>query len=171
MRLTVLGLLAFVSAGVLSVALADPPGNIAQQPPAAASAQNANAAQTPDSAAATTAPPAATTAPTATAPAAATAPAPSAARSATPAAAPSATPAAAPSAALQADAEEKRLMSQGYKPRMHNGEKEYCRREQTMGSHFTDEHCGTLEQLRSLQQNSRDVTEKVQRTQINPRGG
>jgi hypothetical protein len=69
------------------------------------------------------------------------------------------------------DAAEKRLISQGYKPEMRNGQRVFCRREQVMGSRLGEaKHCGTVEQLKILGQESRDITEHVQRTQLNPNG-
>lgn len=134
--------LACVSAGAISLAVADP----------------------------------STTAPdTTTAPAAATAPA---ATATTPGAQASPAPSAAPTSAATAavkpavDPEEKRLIAMGYKPEMRNGEKVFCRREQTLGSRLSEaKHCATAEQLKISQQETQDVIEKIQRTQKNPTGG
>ncbi len=63
-------------------------------------------------------------------------------------------------------------MAEGYKPEMRNGEKVFCRREQTLGSRLSEaKHCATAEQLKISQQETHDVIEKIQRTQKNPAGG
>jgi hypothetical protein len=73
------------------------------------------------------------------------------------------------SPALSAD--EQRLLSQGYKPQMRNGEKIYCRREAQLGSRIPDvQHCGTVTQLKDATLNGQDYAEKAQRTQLNPAG-
>ena len=55
---------------------------------------------------------------------------------------------------------------------MHNGEKVFCRREQTLGSRLGEaKHCATAKQLKVSQQETHDVIEKIQRTQKNPAGG
>ncbi len=55
---------------------------------------------------------------------------------------------------------------------MHNGEKVFCRREQTLGSRLGEaKHCATAAQLKVSQQETHDVIEKIQRTQKNPAGG
>ena len=134
--------LACVGAGAVSLALADP---------------STTASET------TTAPAAATArAATATTPGAQASPAPSA----------TATSAATAPAKPAIDPEEKRLIAEGYRPEMHNGEKVFCRREQTLGSRLGEaKHCATAEQLKVSQQETHDVIEKVQRTQKNPAGG
>lgn len=69
------------------------------------------------------------------------------------------------------DPEEKRLIGLGYKPEMQNGEKVFCRREQTLGSRLGEtKHCATAEQLKLSHQETRDVMDKIQRTQKNPSG-
>jgi len=129
----VVGVLACMGAGVLTVAVADPP------PPE----QPAHA----------------TSSPSTSAPAA---PAPSAPQS----------DRVAPAVAKPAiDPEEKRLMALGYKPEMRNGEKVFCRREQTLGSRLGEtKHCATAEELKVSQQETHDVMDKIQRTQKNPQG-
>lgn len=98
------------------------------------------------------------------APAAAPAPAAAAANAA------AATPATAP-AKPAIDPDEKRFISQGYRLEMHNGEKVFCRREPVTGTRLGEaKHCSTLGQLKLLEQESKDVTEKIQRTQKNPQG-
>ncbi|HXY75646.1 MAG TPA: hypothetical protein VEH54_01945 [Steroidobacteraceae bacterium] len=66
-------------------------------------------------------------------------------------------------------AEEQRLLNQGYKPEMRNGEKIYCRREAETGSRVLSvQHCGTVAQLTTATQDGKDYTGKTQRTQISP---
>jgi hypothetical protein len=110
--------------------------------------------------------------PVATPPAAAPAAAASSASATAPAAvAPAAATATVPAKpALNPD--EKLLISRGYKLEMHGGQKLFCRREQVLGSRLGEQkHCGTADQLKVNQQESRDATEKIQRTEKNPQGG
>jgi len=134
----VVGVLACVGAGVLTVAVADPPPP--EQPARAASSSStpAPAAQAPSAAQST----AAQSAPVA------------------------------PAVAKPAiDPDEKRLISQGYKPEMRDGQKVFCRREQTLGSRLGEaKHCATAEQLKVSHQETHDVMDKIQRTQKNPQG-
>ncbi len=134
----VVGVLACVGAGVLTVAVADPPPP--EQPARAASSSStpAPAAQAPSAAQST------------------------AAQSA---------PVAPALAKPVIDPEERRLIAQGYKPEMRNGEKVFCRREQTLGSRLGEaKHCATAEQLKVSHQETHDVMDKIQRTQKNPQG-
>jgi hypothetical protein len=137
--------LACLGAGALVLAAADPPSATQSEHPATAAA--------PDSAAPATS---ATTA----APAAPIAPSPSAKQPAAPtAAAPALSP------------DEQRLLNEGYKPQMRNGQKVYCRREAELGSRIADvQHCGSVTQLKDTAQNGRDYVEKAQRSQFNPTG-
>jgi hypothetical protein len=101
-----------------------------------------------------------------TPPATAVAPATAAPASSAPAAAASAT-----QAKPATDADEKRLIAEGYKPEMRNGEKVYCRREETLGTRLgSDKHCATAAQLKSTEQASKAWTDGVQRSQVNPVG-
>jgi len=85
-----------------------------------------------------------------------------------------ATPQAAPAAAAAkppVDPREQRLLSQGFKPMTRNGEKLFCKRETQLGSRLsTVERCGTVDQLSDEIRVSRDQTDSVQRTQVNPSG-
>jgi hypothetical protein len=85
---------------------------------------------------------------------------------------PAASQPAAPKAAAPAlSADEQRLINQGYKPQLRNGEKIYCRREAETGSRVNAvQHCGTVAQLTTSTQNSKDYLENAQRAQINPTG-
>ena len=134
--------LSFLGLGGVGLAAADPELATPSAAPAAVIADS----PAPATSAATQAPPPAAS------PAAASQPA-----------APKATAA----AALSGD--EQRLLSQGYKPYMRNGEKIYCRREAQLGSRISDvQHCGTVAQLTTATRNGKDYTEQAQRTQIIP---
>ncbi|HEX8784237.1 MAG TPA: hypothetical protein VF764_12745 [Steroidobacteraceae bacterium] len=98
---------------------------------------------------------------------------PPAAQEATPAAAApvaSATsaPAAAPAKAAPAKesdaALEKRLTNSGYKARMRNGTKVWCKRQEELGSHLGgQEICGTPEELRMVVQQNQDAAKSLQK--------
>jgi hypothetical protein len=81
-----------------------------------------------------------------------------------------ATPAAADSSKAAEDARNKALLAQGYKPEIKNGTTYYCRREAQLGSHFETKVCGTPDQLRANQQDTKDVMDKIQREQPGPAG-
>ena len=88
-----------------------------------------------------------------------------------PAASPAAAsqPAAPKAAASALSADEQRLISQGYKPQMRNGEKIYCRREASIGSRISaGQHCGTAAELTMTTQESKDYLNKSQQNQLNP---
>jgi len=69
------------------------------------------------------------------------------------------------------DPDEKALLGQGYKPRMKNGEKLYCRREEELGTRLGGvEHCGTVAQLKAEQAELRENVQKAQRTSGMPTG-
>jgi hypothetical protein len=110
--------------------------------------------------------------PVATPPAAAPAAASSPASATAPVtSAPAATTATVP-AKPTLSADEKLLLSRGYKLEMHGGQKLFCRREEVLGSRLGEQkHCGTVEQLKVSQQESQEATEKIQRSQKNPQGG
>ena len=96
--------------------------------------------------------------PTAEATPAAAAPAASA-TSAPAAAAAKAAPAKESDAAL-----EKRLTNAGYKARMRNGTKVWCKREAELGSHLGgQEVCGTPEELRMVVQQNQDAAKSLQK--------
>jgi len=82
--------------------------------------------------------------------------------------APAATPAAAPAKAApvkESDAaREKRLTNSGYKARMRNGTKVWCKRESELGSHLGgQEVCGTPEELRMVVQQNQDAAKSIQK--------
>ena len=131
--------LAFLGAGAISLALADP------------------SATAPD----TTPAPAAATAP------AATAPTPGARASLAPSATPSSAATAPVKPAV--DPEEKRLMAMGYRPVMRHGEKVFCHTVEATGTRLrVMKECGTVKDLEAVRVETRERWEKEQRTQMNP---
>jgi hypothetical protein len=133
------GLLACLGAGALTSALADPQAD-AQSAPAAAVAPAASAPATP------------------AAPAAEAASATSAKAPATPAA-----------ARPELDKDTQHFLAEGYKPEMRGGEQIYCHKETALGSRLTPvKNCGTIEQLKLAEQQSRSGVYDAQRQQTNP---
>jgi hypothetical protein len=147
----VVGVLALLGVAGSSPALADPaPPDPAATPAAPAAAANASGS-TPVQAAPSV---------NAAAPAA---PAPQAATQAPATAAAAAAPA--------VDPREQRLLSQGYRPQMHEGQKLFCKRQPVSGSRTeVVMRCGTVEQLVGETQLSREATEQAQRIQLNTGG-
>ena len=110
-------------------------------------------------------PPTATDAtPAAAAPAAAATAAPEASPPAAPAAA-NATAAAKPTKVMESDTTlEKRLTNSGYKARMRNGTKVWCKHESELGSHLGgQEVCGTPDELRMVVQQNQDAMKDIQK--------
>jgi len=66
--------------------------------------------------------------------------------------------------------DDKQLLSEGYKISYVNGQKVFCRREHVLGSNLEKKVCGTAETLATSRQDSRDLTDRMQRNQINPHG-
>lgn len=55
-------------------------------------------------------------------------------------------------------------MSLGYKPQMHNGVREFCRRQGVTGSRTTTVmHCGTVEQLMAETRLAREFSENSEK--------
>src|SRR5437763_11447409 len=133
---------ACMDVGAISVARGDPPAT-----PSAATPAPATPVATPAAAAAPAAP------------------APTTAVGATPQAASAvATPA--------IDPEEKRLLAQGYRIQMRNGEKVFCRTEEVTGSRLAQRlTCGTAAQLKVAQQLSKEALERAQRNGANKMPG
>ena len=132
-----IALLALLGAGVFTVALADTPAD-----PAAAS------------------PPAATAAPAATS----TTSTPATATSSNAATASSPASAAAGPAKESDTALEKRLTNSGYKSRMRNGQKVWCKQQGELGSRLGgQEVCGTPDELRLNVQQQQDNVRSVQK--------
>ena len=67
-------------------------------------------------------------------------------------------------------AAEKSLLSQGYKMRLIDGEKRFCRKETVLGSNLERTVCTTAARVAESQQMGRDITEQIQRNQVNPHG-
>jgi len=67
-------------------------------------------------------------------------------------------------------AAEKNLLSQGYKMRLIDGEKRFCRKETVLGSNLERTVCTTPAQVAESQRTGRDITEQIQRNQVNPHG-
>jgi len=151
MRFVVRVLALIIGTGAVTLALADPAAPTSQ-------AHAAASASTPAAAAAA-------------APATAAAPASPAPASSPPSTASAAAATSAP-AKPAVDADERRLIAEGYKPQMRGGTKVYCKREQVLGSRLgAPEVCATADQLKTSTQNSREATEQSQRYGTNPRGG
>jgi cytoskeletal protein RodZ len=132
-----IALLTLLGAGVFTVALADTPAD-----PATAS------------------PPAATAAPAATS----TSSAPATATSSNAATASSPASAAAGPAKESDTALEKRLTNSGYKSRMRNGQKVWCKQQGELGSRLGgQEVCGTPDELRLNVQQQQDNVRSVQK--------
>jgi hypothetical protein len=109
------------------------------------------------------------------APAAASTPVTTTAAPAAPAANAAAAAATKPAASATADAtqaaEEKRLLSAGYKPEMRNGVKFWCRKELELGSNLAGHKvCATQEQIISNMRDSQETLDVAQRRQVNPTG-
>jgi hypothetical protein len=59
---------------------------------------------------------------------------------------------------------EKRLTNNGYKPKMRNGQKVWCKREGELGSRLGgQEVCGTPDELRLNAQQQQDAVKSVQK--------
>jgi hypothetical protein len=91
----------------------------------------------------------------------------------TEATAPSTSSSAAPPAASpsQIDPREKALLRMGFRPRMQNGEKVFCKREQELGSRVEGTlPCGTVDHLITEFRLSREAIDQTQRYGTNPTG-
>jgi hypothetical protein len=102
---------------------------------------------------------------------AATAPAASApAASATAPAAQTATP----TVDIEAQREqqqEKHFLSEGYKIEMHNGQKMFCRREETLGTRLgSQKYCSSGDQLEANEREAKAAYQRGQTQQVNPSG-
>lgn len=80
-------------------------------------------------------------------------------------AAPSAPPGAAPAPPNPGEltAEEKNLLSHGYKMETRNGENYFCRGEAVVGTRFQKKVCATVQQLADIRRRSQDTATQVQR--------
>lgn len=85
--------------------------------------------------------------------------------------APATTPAstastAAPAAKPAEDVEVKHFLSEGYRPEMHGGQEVYCRKDSVVGSRLSAvKTCGTIEELKLMEQQTRRGVEDSQRQQ------
>ena len=62
---------------------------------------------------------------------------------------------------------EKRLTNSGYKARMRNGTKVWCKREGELGSRLGgQEVCGTPEELRMVVQQNQDAVKSIQKAYV-----
>ena len=87
---------------------------------------------------------------------------------ASPAAVPVGPPAAPPS---DTDPREKLLLRMGFRPRMQNGQKLFCKREQQLGSRVEGTmFCGTVDHLVNEFRLSREAIDQTQRYGTNPQG-
>jgi hypothetical protein len=150
---SVLALLACVAGGGLSVALADPPA-------APASTSEAATPATP-----------ATPGNPAAAPVAATSAGGVTTTGATPAG-PAAQPASSVTITAEQAAMEKHFLAEGYKVEMRNGQKYYCRREETLGTRLgSQKFCSTEEQLKATEAQAKDLVGTSQRQQASGPSG
>lgn len=149
----IIGLLAALSVGALSHALA------AEPPPADAAKSATQASSTANAAPTAASAPAATTEPAAANKSAATN-------------ADGTKRVRLIAGDAEADARIKKLKAAGYKPEMRNGEVVFCRREAVLGSRFEKKVCSTAEQLDAQAANGQDVADSVQRSNlsVNPSG-
>jgi hypothetical protein len=68
------------------------------------------------------------------------------------------------------DAQVKQLLAKGYRPQARGGEVFYCRREAVLGSRFEQKICRSAEQLMRDEQDSKDMTERMQQSMGTPPG-
>ena len=138
--------LAWIGLGTVPLSLADPPAPNTTAPAASStssSTQPPTSAETKETSSAVSA-------------------------AASPAAAPAGVPAASPS---DADPREKLLLRMGFKPRMQNGQKLFCKREQQLGSRVEGTMlCGTVDHWVNQFQLSREAVDQNQRYGTNPQG-
>lgn len=73
-----------------------------------------------------------------------------------------------PAASSSGDSKREALLrDQGYKPAMRNGEKVFCKREIPMGSHLpTALHCLTVAEAELIAKEGRETTERIQRNTV-----
>jgi hypothetical protein len=71
----------------------------------------------------------------------------------------------------KAKAIDKQLRAQGYKPRDVNGALRYCRSEQQLGSRFERQVCGTPEELAFAEQQGKDTVRQIQQNNSSLPGG
>jgi hypothetical protein len=110
-------------------------------------------------------------APAVIAPAAAAAPS-AAAAAATPPSAANSTTTAAAAAKPNVDRDIQHFTQEGFKPEMRHGQELYCRRETALGSRLTPvKTCGTIGELKAMEQRTRDDLQQAQQRQTSsPQG-
>lgn len=155
MRLLV-GLLTCLSVDGLSQAQSHDPS---PAPPAAAQGQQPSPPADQSRTATDAAPPSTSTV------SAASSTAPAIAPPGQPATVPSAPPGTAPAPPNPSEltAEEKNLLSHGYKMETRNGENYFCRGETVLGTRFQKKVCATAQQLADIRRRSQDTATQVQR--------
>jgi hypothetical protein len=85
-----------------------------------------------------------------------------------------AAPAAAPAAAKtdpnkpEITAEDKDLLARGYKLKVRNGDKWFCKREAELGSHVERENCNTAESIMRQRAESMETVREIQANKPNP---
>ena len=70
-----------------------------------------------------------------------------------------------------AKAVDKRLRAMGYKPMNTNGTMRYCKSEQTLGSRFERQVCGTPEELDFAEQQGKETVRQIQQNNSSLPGG
>jgi hypothetical protein len=142
MRL-VIGTLACLSAGAISVAVADPPSS------AATPATSPAPPEAPASASSPASPP----------------------QESKPAAAADGKSTVVVQGAAEQDPLEKHFLAEGYRIEMHNGERLLCRREEELGSRLAGRMvCSTPQQLNQTEQEAKAAYQRGQSQQTNPKG-
>ena len=155
----VVGALACMAVGGISLALADPSTTAsAPSPPSAPSAPSAPAVAAPTAQAAPATP-------------ASTTPAPAAHAASAAAPAQDNKPAVIVQGTPEFDTVQKHFLAEGYKLEMRNGEKVFCRREEQLGSRLGGQKvCSTALQLMVTERQAQASVDKSMMQQNNPSG-
>jgi hypothetical protein len=66
------------------------------------------------------------------------------------------------------EAQAKQILSKGYRPEGKSHEVRYCKKEYVVGSRFESKVCRSALEILQIQSDSKDLTNSVQRTQLNP---
>ena len=66
------------------------------------------------------------------------------------------------------DAQVKQLLAKGYRPQSRGSEVFYCRREAVLGSRFEQKICKSAEQVMRDEQDSKDMTQRLQENSGSP---
>jgi len=71
----------------------------------------------------------------------------------------------------ESDSLEKHFLAEGYKIETHNGEKYFCRREETLGTRLGGQKtCATAQQLQATEREAQAAFQRGQSQQSNPKG-